>query len=168
MNGKYSAGEKSPKTLSKMWEFALAAYSEPIIQRHCLYLQDHYQMDVNMLLAAGFCGQHKVAWTSSLCHELITLVAPIRETYVIPLRALRRQADRTGELYDALKRAEIEAESAEVALLASRIVKLAIVNDGDNSCLKNLLTYAAVFADVSQGQLLSACQELAVKFAEVR
>jgi uncharacterized protein (TIGR02444 family) len=168
MNGKYSAGGKPPKTLSKMWEFALAAYSEPIIQRHCLYLQDHYQMDVNMLLAAGFCGQHRVVWTSSLCHELITLVAPIRETYVIPLRALRRQSDRPSGLYDALKTAEIEAESAEVALLASRIVKLTTVNDDDDSCLKNLLTYVAVYADVSQGQLLSACHELAVKFAYIR
>jgi uncharacterized protein (TIGR02444 family) len=168
MNGKYSAGGKPPKTLSNLWEFALAAYSDPIIQRHCLYLQDHYQMDVNMLLAAGFCGQQKVVWTSSLCHELITLVAPIRETYVIPLRALRRQAEGSGGLYGALKTAELEAERAEVALLASVIAKLTVVNDGDGSYLENLLAYAAVHPDVSQGSILLACKELAVKFADIR
>lgn len=125
-------------------------------------------MDVNMLLAAGFCGQQKVVWTGSLCHELITLVAPIRETYVLPLRALRRQAERSGGLYGALKTAELEAERAEVEELASRIAKLTAVNDGDASYLENVLAYAAVHADVSEGQLLSTCQELAAKFAEIR
>jgi uncharacterized protein (TIGR02444 family) len=167
MNEKYSAGGRPPKTLSKMWEFALAAYSEPIVQRHCLFLQDHYQMDVNMLLAAGFCGQQKVPWTTSICHELITLVAPIRETYVIPLRALRRQAEGSGGLYEALKTAELEAERAEVALLASRIAGLTAASDVGDSYLGNLLAYAGVHADVSQGQLLSACRDLALKFADI-
>lgn len=125
-------------------------------------------MDVNMLLAAGFCGQQKMLWNSPFCHDLITLVAPIRETYVIPLRALRRQAEGSGGLYEALKTAELEAERAEVALLANRIAGLAAASDGDDSCLENLLAYAAVHADVSQGQLLSACRDLALKFADIR
>ena len=125
-------------------------------------------MDVNMLLAAGFCGQQNMLWSSPFCQELITLVAPIRETYVIPLRALRRQAEGSGELYGALKTAEIEAERAEVALLANGIAGLTAVSDDDDSYLENLLAYAAVHADVSQGQLLSVCRDLALKFAEIR
>ena len=36
-----------------LWDDALAVYSQPSIQAQCLVLQDRYDLDVNLLLAAG-------------------------------------------------------------------------------------------------------------------
>ncbi|MBQ0797501.1 TIGR02444 family protein [Zhongshania sp.] len=168
MNEKCNAGENSPKkTQSTLWEFALAAYAEPIIQRHCLYLQDHYQMDVNILLAAGFCGREGRRWTSSLCGELIDLAAPIRERYVLPLRALRREAEANAGLYGALKAAEIEAERVEIDALCHHLAIKTAASEGDAPYLDNILTYAALVKGVSQGDLAPKFKEIAERFADI-
>lgn len=168
MDEKFSAGGNSPKkTQSTLWEFALAAYAEPIIQRHCLYLQDHYQMDVNMLLAAGFCSHQGRGWTDLLCRELIALAAPIREEYILPLRAMRRQAEGGGGLYNALKAAELEAERMEIEVLAKRIAAITATAESDVNYLDAVLSYAALYADVRQGDVLGKCVEMAANFAEI-
>ena len=169
MNRKFNADGSLSETASSLWDFALAAYAAPIIQRHCLYLQDHHQMDVNMLLAAGFCGQQGQRWTVALCNELIALVAPIRENYVLPLRVLRRQAAGSSGLYEALKAAELEAERIELTALAGRIATIASADGHHREYVENnILTYAALHADLARGELLAKLGDLAVKIAEMR
>ena len=164
MDEKINAGENSPsKAPNTLWECALAAYAEPIIQRHCLYLQDHYQMDVNILLAAGFCREK---WTSDLCLELIRAAEPIRDAYILPLRALRRQAERCEGLYGALKTAEIEAERMEIDVLASHIPAITETKVDSATCLHNLLVYAVVHSGGSR-EVESIFAEMTGNFAKI-
>ncbi|WP_269618819.1 TIGR02444 family protein [Zhongshania sp. BJYM1] len=168
MNEKFSAGGNSPKqTLSTLWEFALAAYAAPIIQRHCLYLQDHYQMDVNMLLAAGFCGRNGLMWTEPFCRILINIAAPIREQYILPIRALRLEAYGSDGLYTALKKAEIEAERIEISSLAAELAKQVAGDVDRTDVANNLLVYAALEVDINQANLQLMLAELAAKFLEI-
>jgi uncharacterized protein (TIGR02444 family) len=165
MDEKFNVGENSPgKTPSTLWEFALAAYAEPIIQRHCLYLQDHYQMDVNILLAAGF---YRQKWTNDFGLALIRAAAPIREAYILPLRALRRQAEQYVGLYGALKTAEIEAERMEIDVLASHIPTIAETKVDSATCLHNLLVYAAVHSGGLR-DIEGIFAEMADNFAKIR
>ena len=124
-------------------------------------------MDVNILLAAGFCGREGRRWTSSLCEELIGLAAPIRERYVLPLRAMRREAEANGGLYGALKAAEIEAERVEIDALCNHLTIKTTASEGHAPYLDNILTYAVLVKGVSQSDLASKFKELAEKFAKI-
>lgn len=121
-------------------------------------------MDVNILLAAGFCREK---WTNDLCLELIRAAEPIRGAYILPLRALRRQAEQCEGLYGALKTAEIEAERLEVDVLASHIAAIPGANVDGATCLHNLLVYAAAHSGDLR-EIESIFAEMADNFAKIR
>ena len=120
-------------------------------------------MDVNILLAAGFCREK---WTSDLCLELIRAAEPIRDAYILPLRALRRQAERCEGLYGALKTAEIEAERMEIDVLASHIPAITETKVDSATCLHNLLVYAVVHSGGSR-EVESIFAEMTGNFAKI-
>ena len=124
-------------------------------------------MDVNILLAAGFCGRHGRTWTQLLCTELMILVAPIRERYVLPMRNLRRQAEECAVLYDALKVAELEAERMEIEVLASHIAIKTTAGSEGRGGLENLVVYTGLFTDVGHVDVAPKLSEMANKFAEM-
>ncbi|CAA0106385.1 Uncharacterised protein [Zhongshania aliphaticivorans] len=169
MDEKINAGGKSPKALPKsLWQFALLAYADPIIQRHCLHLQDHYNLDVNMLLAAGYCSYRGRVWTPFICRDLMCLVAPIREANILPLRRIRRDAKGVKALYDALKNAEIAAEKMEIMALQEAIETRVTAVGGNTRYSDNILHYVGIHAEVDSEPLCNVCRELAAKMAKIR
>ena len=106
-----------------LWNYAQAVYSQPAIQAQCLVLQDRFGLDVNLLLAAGYWACAERCWSATQVAALVVASAELRESYVLPLRELRRKAEgpkRKG-LYRALKTAELAAERLQVEAIAQQL-----------------------------------------------
>ncbi len=113
------------------WDFALDVYRRPGVSDACLELQEHQQVDVNLLLFVcwiGASGRGRLdADEIALCIETVRLW---HDSVVRPLRAVRRTLKgglgaAPGDLADGLRRQiqarEIDAEHIEQLMLTAAI-----------------------------------------------
>ena len=110
------------------WRFALALYAKPGAADACLFLQDRFGVDVNILLFAMFAATERgMAITAEDVEGMDTAVKAWRSEAVVPLRTIRRRLkqpldDVAGAYAEVLrtqvKSAELLAEQIEQALLA--------------------------------------------------
>ncbi len=115
------------------WRFALAVYGAPGVPDACIFLQDAYGIDVNVLLIALFAARYHKQLSEA---ELIAADATIRawrEEVVRPLRQIRRQmkADsalalgpESAAIRNKVKATELSAEQFEQAILARFLADL--------------------------------------------
>lgn len=95
---------------TRLWRYALSVYAKPGVADEMLRLQDEDGADVLWLLTALWLAEEGIALSEAL------VVQPEyeqwRETMILPIRNQRRACDRvdTPELYELLKKAELEAE----------------------------------------------------------
>lgn len=93
-----------------LWRFALHTYGLPGVADEMLRLQDEHGADVLWLLTALWLADEGIALSQQL------IVQPEydqwRESMILPIRNQRRACDRTDtpDLYELLKKAELEAE----------------------------------------------------------
>ncbi|MEX1667850.1 TIGR02444 family protein [Zhongshania guokunii] len=152
-----------------LWDYALAVYSQPAIQAQCLHLQDRYDLDVNLLLAAGYWACAQRCWSNAQVDELVAESADLRENYVLPLRALRVKAagPKRKFLYQALKNAELAAERLQIDAIA-RLLSVMPSNvkaDGIDDYEFNLQAYARVYTGRERVSLMTDLNELAAALA---
>jgi len=76
---------------SAFWQFSLALYQRPQVQRACLDLQDDGGADVNIVLYLLFAASEGRRLSEASILALDCHVAPWRETVVRPLRQVRRR-----------------------------------------------------------------------------
>jgi uncharacterized protein (TIGR02444 family) len=124
-----STGDDIPLDLDgPHWRFALALYAQPGAAEACLFLQDRFGVDVNILLFAMFAATERgMAVTPEDVDGMDAAVTAWRREAVVPLRAIRRRlkqplANVAGAhaelLRTQVKSAELFAEQIEQALLA--------------------------------------------------
>ena len=124
-----STGDDIPLDLDgPHWRFALALYAQPGAADACLFLQDRFGVDVNILLFAMFAATERgMAITAQDVEGMDTAVRAWRSEAVVPLRTIRRRLKQpldnvAGAYAEALrtrvKRIELLAEQIEQALLA--------------------------------------------------
>lgn len=116
---------------SYFWEFSLAVYGVPGVQEECLYLQDRYGVDVNVLLFCAYVGAvHRALLQESDIRAAAAAAGDWNKTVVGSLRGARRALkpyaiapSLTGAsvaaLRTAVKAAELEAERIEQMTLES-------------------------------------------------
>ncbi|WP_369985297.1 TIGR02444 family protein [Thalassolituus sp.] len=100
-----------------LWRYALQVYSRPGVESFLLRLQDEFHADILQILA--------VLWANETALRISeeALNAPDyvawRESMIQPLRDRRRACQRGehGDLYELLKKAELEAERYGLGLL---------------------------------------------------
>ena len=118
--------DSSPATApSGIWGFALALYQQRNIAEQCLHLQDDYHIKVNLLLWCYWLEARARALNASHLELAEQRIDPFDQSYVQPLRQLRRQLkaqypnrDTPMEtLRQALKQAELCAEQQELIWL---------------------------------------------------
>lgn len=105
-----------------LWAFALKVYSYSEVEQCCLRLQNQFGMSINRLLfAAWLATQHKLLDSAALQQSS---AQQWQQNMTHPLRALRYQArllrsdDSTLDtFYEAMRKAELEAERVELAHL---------------------------------------------------
>ena len=100
-----------------LWQYALEVYGRPGVAPELLRLQDEQNCDVLWLLTALWLGERGITLTP----EDLSLSRhdACRHDRILPLRAQRRACDKTSdpEAYEALKKAELNAEQQGLALL---------------------------------------------------
>ncbi|WP_051222057.1 TIGR02444 family protein [Neptunomonas japonica] len=105
-----------------LWAFALKVYSHSEVEQCCLALQNDFGMSVNRLLFAGWLAFQQKSidlpaleqsqasvWQKEMTHPLRVLR--------YQLRPLHKKEPELGALYQAMRKAELEAEKIELAHL---------------------------------------------------
>lgn len=104
-----------------LWEFATTVYAQPGVAEACLELQDHHDLDVNLLLHAAWLATRGVALGVAEAMALDKRCTPWREAVIQPLRRQRREwrdRARLADEYRAIKALELAAEREQLARLA--------------------------------------------------
>ena len=109
-------GHREPSD-NPLWRYALEVYSRPGVADELLRLQDHHQADVLWLLTALWLAESGIPLQREQRYQ--PEYEAWRRTMILPLREQRRLVDReqTPELYELLKKAEVEAERHGLTLL---------------------------------------------------
>lgn len=108
-----------------LWDFAVALYSSPDVEKTLLYLQDHFKVNVNLVLWACWLQKRHIALDQPLLQAAENAIAGWDNSVVQNLRQLRRQlkADAAddeliAQLREQIKSAELLAERQCLNLLA--------------------------------------------------
>jgi uncharacterized protein (TIGR02444 family) len=103
-----------------LWNFALAVYAKPEVENACLSLQSEYGCSINKILLSLWLTSEKRAFLSDQLDQSDSAVWHDQITQ--PIRALRHRvrSDLKGvadEVYNAIRKAELESERVEIAYL---------------------------------------------------
>ena len=108
------------------WDFSLALYASPQVQKACLELQDGCGVDVNVLLYMLWHGANRRRLTIEDVGAVLAAVEPWRVDVVVPLRSARRNLKQPAPAIEPkgaetlraiVKTAELEAERLQQAAL---------------------------------------------------
>jgi uncharacterized protein (TIGR02444 family) len=108
-----------PVSKSPFWQFSIKFYAVPGVAEACIALQDHAQVDVNILFYLLWNATQGRAFNAADITEIEHRIGPWREMAVIPIRNIRRalkapplaMAPEAAEsLRTRIKAAELEAE----------------------------------------------------------
>jgi len=91
------------------WSFSLRIYAAPGVESACLDLQGRFGADVNLVLYCLWIGR---AITPEALERALEAAAPV-QTYIRPLREMRRTLPKGAAVRDAVKKAELAAEKLE-------------------------------------------------------
>lgn len=119
---------------AELWQFSLTTYARAGVANHCLYLQDRWGANINIILWLAWLARRNLQVDAQTITRAENRIAHWHENLVEPVRQLRRtlraqacahsadEMDVERELMDAtyqqFKRAELHAEQVEQALLA--------------------------------------------------
>ena len=125
------------------WSFSLRIYGAPGVESACLDLQDRFGADVNLVLYCLWIGR---ALTPEALEQALEAATPV-QSYIRPLREMRRTLPKDAAVRDAVKKAELAAEKLEQDTLEA-LGEAGAANAA--AALANLGLYAAYLdADVS-------------------
>ena len=111
------------------WDYSLALYRGPGVDRACLYLQDTHGLDVNLLLFCCWAGHNGHPIDPEEMSHLVKASEPWQAEFLRPLRAARRYLkgsrgglpNKAGPLYEAILANELKGEELEQALLVQAL-----------------------------------------------
>jgi uncharacterized protein (TIGR02444 family) len=140
-----------------LWDFAVAFYGAPEVQRTCLALQDEEGADVPLLIFAIFAGTRGQTLDEQGLRNIDNAISDWRSEVVHPLRHARRAlraypAIDAQNLRESVKRAELEAERQQLETLAE-FLKTPQPSDISSCVRENLRAYAALGLSVSEDNL---------------
>jgi len=145
------------------WNYSLATYAGPGVADACIFLQDEFGLNVNLLLFCVWSGAEGPGrLESEQIRECINTVRDWQERVVKPLRAVRRYSkDEPVAIPDALRKifrpnllaVELDAEHVEQLAIAEIMKPAADKQSTDTGLLhrrrsadaiQNLLAYLAI------------------------
>lgn len=107
-----------------LWAYSLATYARPGVAEACLFAQESYGADVNLLLWAAWLASNGHALTAPEVAEAQAATLAWRDNVVRRLRGVRRWLKSAGSpsyegLRTQIKAAELEAERLQQAMLST-------------------------------------------------
>ncbi len=156
------------------WDYSLSLYGKPEVAESCIFLQDKYGLDVNLLL---FClwiaASGRGALEAVEIDDCIRRTGDWREQVIEPLRSIRRVCrDRPLgvpgfllEIFTPLMHdIELEAEHVEQLVLADTVRHRPAETLADSvrssDAERNLLTYVARAGAARDGQLADCLHKI--------
>jgi uncharacterized protein (TIGR02444 family) len=140
--------------MESLWEFALAYYAQPQIADTCVQLQDHYGVNVCLLIALRWADERGMELAPDAIFELEAACQPWLQSVVAPLRQVRRElkspfAEKAllsaqGEVRQLIKEAELLSEKALLEMLSERMLVLPQAKSASPASLTCYLEYLAV------------------------
>ncbi|MBF5055109.1 hypothetical protein Y5W_00403 [Alcanivorax sp. 521-1] len=152
---------------ASLWRFALRLWRDKRIEKLCLRLQDEYGVPVAVLLVALWLAEARRRPDAALGRRLVARAEQFEETYLRPLRVVRRRAADEGGGMMELKRQIQEAELEGERLLLARLGELAQTQPGDDS-VSALGWLLVVVPEVAQCQGLQTLLEELAALSESR
>ena len=122
-----SAPELTPELF---WQHSLQHYTQPGVAEACLALQDHYQVNVNLLLFYHWCFTINQPVSQALREALEEAVATTDPA--IRNHRIRRRAAKGSKVYKALKQQELELEAAQQAELVAAYQKTKAIKGSES------------------------------------
>jgi len=114
-------------SVNPFWDFSLRHYAKAPVQQQCLRLQDEAGANVNLVLFALWLAAEKRLFD----HDLVLHHAELlywHEQVIVPLRQARcavKQSGLSDDLYEAVKKSELDAERVEQDILYSLLPQFA-------------------------------------------
>lgn len=113
------AGKADVNQKNALWRFSLTYYSKPNVADACLFLQDQYRVDVNVLLLILWLAAADKLLSEDEIIKIDGQIKEWRDSVVAPLRAVRRSVPKSTmqssrmEFRASLKLLELHAERIE-------------------------------------------------------
>lgn len=110
---------------STLWDFSVALYASPALEKICLHLQDEWQANVNVLLWCCWLELRQTPLTSGRLDRALEQLESWHQMVVEPLRQARRDIKQQCDVNDVdvsncrqmVKAAELAAERVEQSWL---------------------------------------------------
>ncbi len=111
---------------SSLWNFAVSIYQENGVSTACLFLQDSCDVDVPLLLCAGFLAVNGKCFDPAILSALQKQTSPWQRDVVQSLRVVRQklksepypaQIDKVEALRLSVKEAELSAEKIQLNMM---------------------------------------------------
>jgi uncharacterized protein (TIGR02444 family) len=157
-----------------LWEFSLAFYARPGVAPACLDLQARLDADVNLLLAALWCGLNgrgrlMAADLAALAAAVATLqrdvVRPLRQARVA-LKPLAGSDPALAALRAAIKRAELDAEREEQRVLEGAIARRAVGDPSVGDAVANMTAYLTYLGAAATDSALAQAAAIPLAIVE--
>jgi len=109
------------------WDFSLKHYAKAAVQQQCLQLQEEAGANVNVVLFALWLAAEKRLFD----HDLVLHHAELlhwHDQVIVPMRQARcgvRQSGLSENLYETVKKSELDAERVEQDILYSLLPQFA-------------------------------------------
>lgn len=144
--------QKKPIILkdSELWQFSLTFYSEASNRAAFLFLQDHYDLNINVMLGLlWYAASGRGACTVKQIANLHNILIPWQSMVTKELRNLRQQINKSEtNLYEAIFATEIFSEKIQQCIICDFFnAPTKLVNNPSKKAKQgalNLQTYFAV------------------------
>lgn len=159
------------------WDFSLLLYAKPKVMTQCLLLQDHYQLNVNIMLFCCFAEQLQLSIDETFVNTLYRAALP-SEQLIVAHRQKRKQYKQhsgvnDGEMFDAnhyeqLKKEELRLEKQQQSDLITAAnmqqAQLSLSTETNNAApsiplYKGLYLYASLYSTVNNQPVLELALE---------
>jgi uncharacterized protein (TIGR02444 family) len=131
------------RSADSFWDYSVALYSEHCVADICLEAQDKWGADVNILLLCSWLQARGTSIDRSGWRTLLAVSDETQELILRPLRK-RRRAAKGSDIYEALKREELEAEKNAQAKYISTIKDYIVPFSKQNDPLSYYLNFLAI------------------------
>ncbi|WP_199610352.1 TIGR02444 family protein [Flocculibacter collagenilyticus] len=156
----------------ELWVFSLLIYSKANVKEICLYWQDKFGANVNIMLLLLWCDAQQVTLTEQHIKRLQKVIAHWNENYTTRLRALRISAAAeklpkaaADKIKKSLLSAELELERVEQAMLTATLYQLDSLTEANSTKTAaaqkgNLYTYIALLTPTPYAAHLKQIHDL--------
>jgi uncharacterized protein (TIGR02444 family) len=118
---------EAPKAeITPFWRFSLQFYKQAGVSDACIALQDHYGLDVNLLLFLFWLASERQTLSADDVKRLDATIRSWRELTIIPIRDARRKLKGAKTFVDPVKQEAFRDQVKAVELSAEKLQQEAL------------------------------------------